>query len=216
MFAKKTTAWTMAPFIAILMIAVIACSSEVDEPATSIPAQSKSIVDAFASDEPVPEDQAKQDSVDAEAAAEAKIAGDAVMASPLISFVEEPEAGSDEAAISAVMTTRMTALNLHDWQGVMDTCDPRLAKPNTPEKLELLWTQFAEPFAPAMSYNQKNASIRFFKDGSAIMESDLYAYNEPLFPSQTSNAVLDNWVNVDGKWYISNIWCHSGNLRLKQ
>ena len=216
--AERTTAWSALAIIFILMLAVIGCGGETNEPATAISAsdgQSNSIVDAFSSDDPVAADQAKQDEIDAEAAADAQVAVNAVMADPLVTPSEVPEAGSDEAKIYAVMTVRLTALNLGDWPAAMDTCDPRLSKPNSPEKLELLWTRFASPWAPAMSWNRKNVSIRFLKDGSAVMESDLYAYNEPLFPNQTSNAVLDSWVKVDGKWYISNAWCHSGNMRLK-
>lgn len=215
---QKIHAGVVAPIFAILMVIVIGCGGDVDEPATAIPAaanaQSDSIVNSFSSEDPVEGDQDKQDASGRDSAAGA-VAEKLVMASPLITPLEEPEPGSDEAMIYEVMTTRLKALNLQDYQGVLDTCDPRLAKPNTPEKLEILWETFAIPYAPAMTFNRKNASIRFLKDGSGIMESDLYTYDERLFPSQESNAVMDSWYKVDGKWYISNVWCHSGNLRLK-
>jgi hypothetical protein len=215
-FGLKIPAWITAPIIAIFIAASIGCSGDAEEPSNVIseskPPGSNSITSSFSSEDPVEGDQEKQDAFDsAPAAAEEELE----MASPLITPLEVPEPGSDEAKIYEVMTRRLKALNLQDYQGVMDTCDPRLSKPNTAEKLETLWETFATPYAPAMTYNRKYASIRFLKDGSGIMESDLYSYDEPMFPSQDSNAVIDSWHKVDGQWYISNIWCHSGNLRLK-
>ncbi|MCH8911144.1 MAG: hypothetical protein IH867_10455 [Chloroflexi bacterium] len=128
----------------------------------------------------------------------------------LVVPVVEPDVGSDEAAILEVLERQIRALNIEDWVGFLDTCDPRLAKPVTPEKAAFIWDTNVVPFIPTGSLSRRNVGVRLFDDGTANVTSDAYSYGALAFADFS-----DVWVERDGEWYMTGIFCHGGNSRLK-
>jgi hypothetical protein len=202
--------WFMAISIAMLLAILIACGNS-DEPSTPAPAaasnsdndQPKSILDAVASDNPVDAD----DDINERLAAKPV---DAEMVKIQARMTVEPEEGSDEAAILKVVRAQVLAYNLDNPVDFLKGCDPRLAKPNGPEDVVRLWSTFTAPFAPERSFNVRILGIRFFDDDTALVESDLYSYDEQIL-----GTIAESWVTVDGGWYLSNVFCHNGNSILK-
>lgn len=199
--------WLTATSIAILMAVAAACGNS-DEPASTVVLNAPPTLD-----ESTVRSQSILDATDADDSLNAQLSTPK-MVEVLVHVTFEPEVGSDEAAILKVFERQIKALNLNDWVGFLDTCDPRLAKLNSAEQLEGLWDTYVRPFAPALSYNRRNTEIQLYGGDIANVKSDLYSYDTPFF-SVVENNVTELWVKVEGNWFMSNAMCHGGNLTLK-
>ena len=174
---RKTTTKMIASFIAVLMIAVIACGGDVDEPATALPGQSSSIVDAFAADEPVAEDQQKLESAEADAAAKPNAEDKRVASAIAVHPEVEPEPGSDEAAIIEAYERTIQAIRARDFVAYVDACATSKRRISV-DQTEFVFNSIWDEYLNVAGMTQREVTVRTFKDDTAFTESVMYEFDE--------------------------------------
>ena len=190
---KTISVWLAEVSFAMLMILAVGCGGggKTSETGSDDPSQSASLLDSAN----------VEDSVDVE------LNGSLTLHDMVVPVIE-PESGSPESKILSVFRRGVEALNAEDWDAYLATCDPRLAKPFTPDQVEFTWVTNVVPFAPAGTANYRNATFRVFDDGTAMSEADGYSNDTPWFEDLSEAFAL-----VDGKWFSNSIFCHGGNSR---
>jgi hypothetical protein len=182
----------MASFIAILMIAVVACGGDVEEPATAIPAPS---VDAYASDDPVEGDEQKLES--AEARANVNSEEQRVASAKAVHPAIEPEPGSDEAAIIESYEEIVRAIRTRDYAAYVEACAPTSRRLSI-EQTEFVFRSIWDEFLDVAGMTQREVTIRLFDDGTALTEAVMYEYDD-LFLERLSYG----FTKIDGEWYAT-------------
>ncbi|MDA1279589.1 MAG: hypothetical protein O3B95_06035 [Chloroflexi bacterium] len=188
--------WLAVLSIVGLMAIAISCGSS-DEPAAAARVEptigeSKNVVDSGSVRESVVDNEREPISLE-----------EAVVPSL------EPVRGSNESAILNVFRLGVQALNEENYAAFAALCDPRLAKPFTAEQVKFTWETFAKPSFDSGTTNYRNAEMRIFDDGTAMVEADSYSNDQPAVEALTESFNL-----VDGDWYSNSIFCHGGNNRL--
>jgi hypothetical protein len=192
MLKRKTTLGMIASFIAILMIAVVACGGDVEEPATAIPAPS---VDAYASDDPVEGDEQKLES--AEARANVNSEEQRVASAKAVHPAIEPEPGSDEAAIIESYEEIVRAIRTRDYAAYVEACAPTSRRLSI-EQTEFVFRSIWDEFLDVAGMTQREVTIRLFDDGTALTEAVMYEYDD-LFLERLSYG----FTKIDGEWYAT-------------
>ena len=121
----------------------------------------------------------------------------------LVAAVTQPEAGSDESKILAVLERQLEALNDENYDGFIETCAPSGRNQQTEEQLrayvfEDIWGQGK---TKPHGYNVKDVVVKMLKAPFAQTEFDLFYYDERF------DSLFWTWEKVDGEWYLEVFPC---------
>ena len=117
------------------------------------------------------------------------------VAEPVIPAVE-PEPGSDEAAIFEVLAVATMAMRSEDYALYRSACNPA-KKTLTLEQVEFVFDSVFSQYGDLAGYNQRDVTVRIFKDDTALTESIFYEFDNVLFSS-----FQYSFIKVDGEWYV--------------
>ncbi|MEE8045667.1 MAG: hypothetical protein V3T49_02385 [Dehalococcoidia bacterium] len=113
----------------------------------------------------------------------------------LVIPVEEPETGSDEAAVLSALAKVVTALRTDDYDLYIATCNPTRSTLNRAQ-VEFVFESVFSPYGNLKGINHRDVSVRLFKDETAMTESVMYEFDSVLFERYSYS-----YSKVDGEWY---------------
>ena len=194
--------------LVLLLLAIIACATDSDEPFPTIPSLELFEVKT-ATPAPVPT------STSVPTATPEPPAAPMTAATP-------PEPGSDEEQIMAVLEKQVRAVNTADYLAFQKTCTPTAKKLPTIAYLKYLFEdnrgrtyQFGLINFSPQGYNVRNVEVMLLRAPFAQARFDVYDYDRHMGEGSmnwniTEGTVIRTFEKVDGQWYSESRPCRQG------
>ncbi len=121
----------------------------------------------------------------------------------LVAVVTQPEPGSEESKILAVLERQLKALNEENYDNFVETCAPSGRNQQTEEQLrsyvfEDIW---GDGKTKPHGYNVRDVEVKMLRAPFAQTEFDLFYFD------QYFDSLFWTWENVDGEWYLEVFPC---------
>ena len=195
--------------LVLLLLAIIACTTDSDEPLPNIPS-----LELFEVKTATPAPVATSTSV--------PTATPEPPAAPMTSATP-PEPGSDEEQIMAVLEKQVRAVNTADYLAFQKTCTPTAKKLPTIAYLKYLFEdnrgvtdQFGSINFSPRGYNVRNVEVRLLRAPFAQARFDVYDYDRHMGEGSMNwnitegEPVTRTFEKVDGQWYSESQPCRQG------